>query len=225
MSAGETRDAFSEALYPFLLHRAGATEADVLAQVRASTLQKCADVAALRRAVLARHADDLVRCAEAMARAFERGATLLAFGNGGSATDAQDAATDFLAPPSPGARPLPAVALANDVGTVTGVGNDVGFENVFARQLMAFGRPGDIALGISTSGTSANVVAALGWAGRNGLLTVGWAGYDGGTMAAMGLDHLFVVPSTYVPRIQEAHATIHHTLWALVHRALEGGPA
>ena len=107
-----------------------------------------------------------------MARAFAAGATLLAFGNGGSATDAQDLVADFMSPPYPDWKPLPALSLTNDVAVVTAVGNDVGFANVFARQVIAFGRSGDIAFGISTSGNSPNIVQALEQAKKQQMLTV-----------------------------------------------------
>lgn len=213
-------DPFSRALYPFLGEDGGVSEPDILADVEASTRQKVADVCALRRRVLAAERDGLVTCGRAMAERFAGGGMLLAFGNGGSATDAQDISADFLDPPSAGWRGLPALSLTNDIAVVTAVGNDVGFDNVFARQVIAFGRAGDIALGVSTSGASRNVVAALRQAARQGLLTIGLTGTDGGEMATMGLDHCFNVPSTYVPRIQEAQATIYHTLWALVHALL-----
>jgi D-sedoheptulose 7-phosphate isomerase len=142
---------------------------------------------------------------------------VLAFGNGGSATDAQDLATDALA------RGWPALALNNDAATVTAVANDVGFEQAFARQLIALGRPGDIAVAISTSGGSPNVIAAIEEAHRRGLTTVALAGYDGGRLAGLGsLDHLFVVPSDHIPRIQEAQATIYHLLLEAI--GDRGGP-
>lgn len=215
MTPDDERDRVSEFLYPFLVAEQGVSEAEVLAEARVSTLQKCQEVVELRRQVLARHADDLLRCAVAMADRFRHGATLLAFGNGGSATDAQDIVADCML------VGLPALALTNDIGVVTAVGNDVGFENVFARQVIAFGRPGDIAMGISTSGSSKNVLLALEQARKQGLLTIGIVGYDGGPLATLGLDFCFVVPSTYVPRIQEAQATIYHTLWDLVRQALD----
>jgi D-sedoheptulose 7-phosphate isomerase len=209
-------------LYPFLYEAPGGSTLDaVLAEVRRSTAQKCRDVVALRRQLVAEYADLLVDAAEAMAAAFARGGKLLAFGNGGSATDAQDAAADCVAPPCARWRPLPALALTNDVAVVTAVGNDVGFEHVFARQLIALGEPGDIALGISTSGNSPSVVAALAEARRRGLLTVALAGYDGGAMARDGVaDFCFVARLAYVPRIQEGQATVWHALLELVQEVL-----
>ena len=121
-------------------------------------------------------------CAAALAGSFRAGGRLFTFGNGGSSTDAQAVAQLFLDPGS-GARALPAVALTDDVAVVTALSNDVGFEVVFARQLAAFARPGDVAVGLSTSGGSANVLAAFAEARRLGLVTVGFAGYDGGRMA------------------------------------------
>ena len=220
---GSARD-YGRELYPFL-YDAPETDARqleaVLTEVRQSTLQKCRDVVALRRQLIEEYRDRLVEAAEAMAEAFARGGKLLAFGNGGSATDAQDAAADCLAPPFPHWRALPALALTNDIAVVTAVGNDVGFDNVFLRQIIAFGEPRDIALGISTSGNSPNVIAALAEAKRRGLLTVALAGYDGGAMSRAGTaDYCFVARLEYVPRIQEGQATVWHALLELVQERL-----
>ncbi len=215
---------FERQLYPFLYPAApGATgHLDaVLTEVRGSTLQKARDIAALRRALVEEYRDETVAAAEAMRVRFAGGGRLLAFGNGGSATDAQDAAADCMAPPGPGWQPLPALALTNDVGVVTAVGNDVGFENVFLRQIIALGRRGDIAVGFTTSGNSPNVLAALVEARRRGLLTVAFAGYDGGALARPGaVDHCFVARVEHVPRIQEGHATVWHAVLELVQAGL-----
>lgn len=212
---------YDRLLYPFLFAGGTASADEVLAQVRRSTLEKCREAAALRRATLARCGDQIVAAGLALARAFAAGATLLAFGNGGSATDAQDLAADLGAPPWPGCRPLPAITLTDDIAVVTAVGNDVGFDNVFARQVIAFGRPGDIAVGISTSGNSANVLAALEQAKRQGLLTVALAGYDGGKVArSAAVDFCITAPSDHIPRIQEAQATAYHALIEVVFTAV-----
>jgi D-sedoheptulose 7-phosphate isomerase len=117
---------------------------------------------------------------------------------------------------------LPAFGLTNDIAVVTALSNDIGFDVVFARQIGAFGRPGDIAVGLSTSGNSANLVRAFDEAARRGLVTVGIAGYDGGKMAELdSIDHLFVVPSPSVHRIQEAQTTLYHALWELTLGALD----
>src|SRR5213082_873704 len=173
---------YDRLFYPFLFEGGKASLEDVLAQVRHSTLVKCREVIELRRATLESSGTQIVAAGEALARAFANGATLLAFGNGGSTTDAQDLVTELINPPFLTWSPLPAIALTNDIAVITGVGNDVGVDNIYARQVIAFGRPGDIALGISTSGNSTNVLVALEQAKKQGLLTVGLAGYDGGKM-------------------------------------------
>lgn len=213
----------TEALYPFL-HPAEPVDLDeVLAEVRRSTEDKAREIAALRRSLAAVHGERLVACARRMAEAFRAGGRLLAFGNGGSSTDAQALTALFTRPPAP-ARPLPATCLPQDVAAVTALSNDVGFAVVFARQIAALGRAGDIAVGLSTSGGSANVVAAFAEAARRGLVTVGFAGYDGGSLGTAGtVEHLFVVPSSSVHRIQEAQMTLYHVLWELTQHALDRG--
>jgi len=207
-----------ESLYPFLYDGAGDAEG-LREQAVRSTAAKADEIVALRKQVLARSGDDLERCATAMATAFASGARLFAFGNGGSSTDAQALVRLFTRPH--GGRALPAVSLSADVAVVTALANDAGFENVFARQVAAFRRAGDIAVGVSTSGGSENVARAFDAARRLGALTVGFAGYDGGTMAGAGtVDHLFVVPSDSVHRIQEAQTTLYHVLWTLTQEAL-----
>jgi D-sedoheptulose 7-phosphate isomerase len=190
-------------LYPFLESEEKDLDS-VLADVRASTRRKGADVIELRRGI---DPAAVERCARDVRTRLDRGGRLIAFGNGGSSTDAQDLAADALR------RGWPALALTNDVATVTAVGNDVGFDNVFARQLIAAARSDDVAVAISTSGSSPNVVVGLEEAHRRGLMTIGIAGYDGGRLAELDwLDHLFVARSDYIPRLQEAHATIYHLL-------------
>ncbi len=181
----------------------------MLADVRASTRQKGADTIALRRGI---ELEAVVACGTAIRARLERGGRLLAFGNGGSSTDAQDLAHDCRA------LGWPAFALVDDAATITAVGNDVGFENVFARQLIPLARSNDVAVAISTSGSSRNIVAGLKEAQRQLLLTCAIAGGDGGRLRELELDHLLVVDSDYVPRVQEAHATIYHLLLEVVGR-------
>ena len=207
-----------EALYPFLYEETTGFDA-VLEAVRRSTAEKAAEIVAVRRTVAERFGEQLEACAREMAARFSAGGRLFTFGNGGSSTDAAAVAGMFLAGGA-GARPLPALTLTADVAVLTALGNDVGFDVVFARQVAAMGRPGDIALATSTSGGSENVLRALGEAGRRGILTVGLAGYDGGRMAEAGLDFLFAVPSASVHRIQEAQTTLYHVLWSLVQEEL-----
>jgi D-sedoheptulose 7-phosphate isomerase len=207
-----------ESLYPFLYSDTSDLSA-VLTQVRDSTVAKAQEIEELRRTVAARDGARLADCARAVATRFGAGGRLFAFGNGGSATDAQQLATLFLNPGSiegGDAPPLPAFGLANDTSVVTALCNDIGVEVVFARQLAAFGGRNDIAVGLSTSGNSGNLLRAFDEASRRGMLTIGLAGYDGGKMAELdSIDYLFVVPSSSVHRIQEAQTTIYQVLWEL----------
>jgi D-sedoheptulose 7-phosphate isomerase len=226
-----------ESLYPFLY--SGTTDVSaVLEQVRQSTVAKADEILKLRQEVLTADGDRLVACARDMAARFAAGGQLLAFGNGGSATDAQQLATMFLAPCPSGAdapaRPLPALGLSSDASVLTALSNDIGVDVVFARQLAAFGTKRDIAIGLSTSGNSENLLRAFDEASRRGLLTIGIAGYTGGKMAELdSIDYLFVAPSASVHRVQEAQTTIYDVLWELCQEALpyqaqaesEGSPA
>lgn len=214
-----------DSLYPFLCEEPaveGAVDA-VLAEVTRSTQEKIAEIGALRAAVAEAEAARLAECATAMAERFARGGRLMTFGNGGSSTDAE-ALAELFVEPGPGWRRLPAMALTADVATLTALANDVDFDVVFARPLAAHGRSEDIAIGLSTSGGSANVLRGFVAARERGMLTVGFAGYSGGAMAEAAsrgeIDYLFVMPSTSVHRIQEAQTTTYHVLWELVQRGL-----
>jgi D-sedoheptulose 7-phosphate isomerase len=214
-----------ETLYPFLYpdqaDGAGILAA-VLESVRASTVAKAEEILRLRREVRDAAGPALVACAREMAARFERGGRLFAFGNGGSATDAQQLATLFLSPAASTARPLPALSLASDPAVLTALCNDIGVDVVFARQLGAFGTSADIAVALSTSGNSENLLCALTAASQRGMLTIGIAGYSGGKMAELdSIDYLFVAPSASVHRIQEAQTTMYHALWELCQAALE----
>lgn len=209
---------YDKLFYPFLFEGGKANIEDVLAQVRHSTREKCHEVITLRRATLDNSGKLIIAAGEAMARAFRKGATLLTFGNGGSTTDAQDFVTELINPPFPAWSPLPAIALTNDIAVITGVGNDVGIDNIYARQVIAYGRPGDIALGISTSGNSTNVLVALEQAKKQGMLTVALVGYDGGkAIRSHAVDYCILSPSDHVPRIQEAQATAYHALIEVIY--------
>ncbi|MGH3493683.1 MAG: D-sedoheptulose-7-phosphate isomerase [Sciscionella sp.] len=209
----KSTDAFAS-LYPFLYADSSDVDA-VLDQVRQSTMDKTAEIVALRKEVLHRDGERILDCAKEMGQRFDRGGRLFAFGNGGSATDAQDMATQLMAPPV-GVQPLPAFSLTGDIAVVTALSNDIGFDVVYARQIVAFGKRHDIAVGLSTSGNSANLLRAFDDAHRLGLLTIGIAGYTGGKMAELdSIDYLFVVPSPSVHRIQEAQTTIYHALCEL----------
>jgi D-sedoheptulose 7-phosphate isomerase len=189
-------------LYPFL---GGATDVDAVREdVRRSIEAKAAEIGALRERTLAENA--LGRVADAI-----RGARVLALGNGGSATDAMDLVSDLRA------RGVRALDLTGDPSILTAIANDIGVDAIFARQVIAYGRPGDALLTFSTSGSSGNVIAALAEARRRGLTTVAFVGYDGGRIAAeRAADHVIVVRSEHIPRIQEAQASAYHTLVELL---------
>jgi len=191
--------------------------ADLIAEVQESTLAKAREICGLRARVETIDGARIVEAGLAIAARLEGNGKMLACGNGGSATDAQDLAADCRAPARPGWRRLPAMALTNDVGIITAIGNDVGFDHVFSRQIIAFGRPEDVAVVFSTSGASRNLVTAMAEARARGLLTVALSGGDGGELARVGVvDFCFTVASEQLPRIQEVHATMWHALLSVV---------
>jgi D-sedoheptulose 7-phosphate isomerase len=202
-------------LYPFLAEQERDLDA-VLADVRDSVLMKAAEAAALRTQTLAENRAVLEAAARELRARFEGGGKLLALGNGGSATDAMDAAADLRHPPV--AWPSrPAIDLTADSSVLTAIANDIGVEAIFARQVIAYGGAGDALLTFSTSGNSANVIAALEEARRRALCTIALVGYGGGRIAAEGLaDHVVVTRSEHIPRIQEAQASAWHVLRGLV---------
>jgi D-sedoheptulose 7-phosphate isomerase len=205
-------------LYPFI----DAEEHDanrLLAHLAGSARAKMADSAAVRTTTLQRCRPDLDRAAEAMAARFLAGGRLFAFGNGGSATDADGTVELFRNPPD--GRPLPAVSLLDNPAVLTALANDIGFDAVFARQIIAHARPPDIAVAFSTSGDSVDVTRALEEASRRGLLTVGLCGYEGGAMALSAcVSHCLVVRCDSVHRIQEAQAALTLALWSSVQSCL-----
>lgn len=205
----------SSFLYPFLGREEQALE-NVVEEVQGSMLQKMEEVNGMRAAVAKTEAGAISETAAAIASRLQSGGKILAFGNGGSATDANDLVIDCVAPP-PGFETIPAVSLAAEPANITAIANDVGVEAIFLRQLIAHARPEDVAIGISTSGGSTNILAALAEARRRGLLTVGIVGYDGGRIVGERLaDHAVVVRSDYIPRIQEAQASVYHVLRGLI---------
>jgi D-sedoheptulose 7-phosphate isomerase len=209
----------SSFLYPFLSEGESDPEA-VLADVAASAQAKFADVVALRAATLAGGCQTLAAAAAELRDALDAGGRLLALGNGGSATDAADVVADFLGPPGGHRWPgRAAIDLTADTAIITALANDIGTEAIFARQIIAHGRPGDTVLALSTSGNSLSVLDALAEARRRSIRTIALVGYDGGRVLAEGLaDHVIVSPSQYIPRIQEAQATVYHLLRELVER-------
>jgi len=205
----------SSFLYPFLGKGEQQLEG-VVEEVQGSMLQKMEEVKSIRTAVAETEAGAISEIATVISERLERGGKIIAFGNGGSATDANDLVVDCVAPPA-GFGTVPAVSLAAESANITAIANDVGVEAIFARQLIAHARPEDVAIGISTSGGSANILAALAEARKRGLVTVGIVGYDGGRLVGERLvDHAVVVRSDYIPRIQEVQASIYHVLRGLI---------
>lgn len=179
-------------------------------------LRQCREAIDAKEHFFAANAERIAECCQTMAKAFDNGARLWVFGNGGSCCDALHMAVECTHPIIERRPALPAIALTTDIATLTAIGNDQDFSLAYSQQLRVLGRPGDIAMGMSTSGKSANVNRAL-QAGREmGMLTVGYAGRDGGRMPA-ACDHCFVVPSFSIPRIQETQETLLHIMWDLIH--------
>jgi D-sedoheptulose 7-phosphate isomerase len=210
----------SSFLYPFLAERETDLEA-VVADVRESVVMKSQEVGALREQTLGEGRDELGAAARTLRAVLDGGGKLLAFGNGGSATDAMDAVADFRRAPQgwPARR---ALDLTEDSAILTALANDIGPEVLFQRQVIAYGLAGDAVLALSTSGNSGNIISALQEARRRGLRTVAMVGYDGGRVAAERLaDHVIVTRSQHIPRIQEAQASAYHVLRELVELAHE----
>lgn len=186
------------------------------ADLREAVFRKSNESAATKERFFAENADRVVACCAAMAEAFGAGGRLFVMGNGGSSCDAAHIAVEFMHPIIEKRPALPAVALTTDTALLTAVGNDQDFALAFVQQLRMLGRKGDIALGLSTSGKSANINRALQTARELGLLTVGFSGRDGGRMPEF-CDHCFTVSSFSIHRIQETHETLLHVLWDLIH--------
>ena len=207
----------SSFLYPFLSESETDLDA-VLADVRQSVTMKAGETEALREQTVGDGAAVLAAAATSLREVFARGGTLLALGNGGSATDAMDIVADLARPlPSGAGEARRALDLSADPAIVTAIANDIGPHAVFTRQVIAYGGVGDALIAFSTSGDSRSVIDALAEARKRGLVTIALVGYDGGRVAADGLaDHLIVSRSQHIPRIQEAHATASHLLRELV---------
>src|ERR1700685_4157074 len=207
----------AEFLYPFLGREKQPT-GDVIAEVANSIQMKVADDAKLRAQVAPEEAEQIGNAASAISERIRCGGKLIIFGNGGSATDANDWAIDCVSPPA-GWKPIPAVSLALEPANITAISNDVGTEVVFLRQLIAQAPTNDVAVAISTSGGSRNILTALEEARKRKMLTVALLGYDGGEILRRGLaDFPLIVRCDYIPRIQEVQASIYH----VVREALEG---
>ncbi len=201
----------SEFLYPFLGREKQRT-AELEAEVAASIVMKVQEDSRLRAQVARDEAEQIGNATLAIHERLRDGGKLIIFGNGGSATDANDFAIDCVLPPA-GYQSIPAVSLSLEPANITAVANDIGSDAIFLRQLIAQARPEDVAVAISTSGGSRNIIAALEEARKRKLLTVALLGYDGGEIKRKRLaDFPVVVNCDYIPRIQESQASIYHVM-------------
>jgi D-sedoheptulose 7-phosphate isomerase len=218
MNPAENHDEATGFLYPFI--DADETDADaLLADLARSALCKSAESATLTAGTLTRLGPLIAEVGALIGRRFALGRRLFTFGNGGSSTDATTLARLFAAPPT--GTPVPAWSLTDDQAVLTALGNDVGFDVVFSRQLIARAQTGDVAVALSTSGSSPDLLVAAAQARRMGLYTIAFAGYDGGQLAATDdVDVCFTVDSQSVHRIQEAQAAIGHQLWRHAQHAM-----
>ena len=182
-------------------------------------LRKARESADVKEQFFRAEADRIEALVRAMAARFSSGGRLYVMGNGGSATDAQHISLEFFHPIIEKRKALPAIALTADQALLTAISNDRDFAKVFADQLRVLARPGDMALAVSTSGKSPNLVQALETARELGLLTIAFTGKDGGRLPDLA-EYCFVVPSFSIHRIQETHVTLYHIVWDLVHVAL-----
>lgn len=207
-------------LYPFLA--GGQTNAEQLRQVLLESVRQKADESvAVKQRFFNECAAQVVAAAQTLARVYSRGGRLYTMGNGGSSCDSSHIAVEFQHPVTAGRPALPAHNLADDSAMLTAVGNDLGFQHVFLRQVIALMRPDDALIGVSTSGNSENLLLAFAAAKQIGALTIGLAGGDGGRMLSHAhLDHCLVAPSDSIHRVQETHVAIYHILWDLTHSLL-----
>lgn len=216
-------DDFSRSFYPFL-HEEQKQPKELVDEMTFSLLEKVRESVEVKTRFFDANKEAIIAASLDLAKAFHRGRKLLVCGNGGSATDAQHVAVEFMHPITVGRKALPAICLTNDMAMVTAVANDVGFDDVFTRQIIALGSEGDVLLGISTSGNSENLMHAFATARRMKLITIGFAGDDGGKMASMSgrlLDYCLTVPTSSIHRIQESHVALYHIMWDMVHTFLQ----
>ena len=216
-------DDFSRSFYPFL-HQERQQPKDLVEELTFSLLEKVRESVDVKTKFFEANKETIIAASLDLAKAFHQGHKLLVCGNGGSATDAQHVAVEFMHPITVGRKALPAICLTNDMAMVTAVANDVGFDDVFTRQIIALGSAGDVLLGISTSGNSENLMHAFATARRMKIVTIGFAGGDGGKMEAISaglLDYCLTVPTSSIHRIQESHVALYHIMWDMVHTLLQ----
>lgn len=220
----EMVDDFSRAFYPFL-HESEKKPQELMEELRFSLTEKARESMEVKHRFFEENKNSILAASLDTARAFHHGHKMLVCGNGGSATDAQHIAVEFMHPITVGRRALPVMCLANDMAMITAVANDVGIVHVFSRQIIAHGREGDVLLGISTSGNSDNVIDAFETAQRAGMKTIAFAGGDGGRMLKMHdegkINYCLSVPTSSIHRVQETHVALYHIMWDLVHEFLQ----
>lgn len=209
-------------LYPFMKGRT--RRGDELDQaLLESVMQKAAESREVQKKYFEKYASTIVAAARAIAQVYRNGGKILAVGNGGSSCDASHIAVEFVHPIGVGKPSLEAVDLTGDTTAITAISNDFGFEEIFARQLLAKGREGDALIGLSTSGNSKNVLSGFAQAKKMGMVTVAMVGGDGGKMAkSPDVDYCLIVEHTSIHRVQESHLPTYHILWDLVHSILAG---
>lgn len=215
-----TNESELSALYPFLHGKA--QDPDKLdAALLHSVAEKARESRETNATFFGESAPVLVAAAKAVAGVYRKRGQLFSMGNGGSSCDASHVAVEFVHPITAGRPALAATNLVADLAMISAVGNDVGFEHVFTRQIIAHGRAGDGLIGISTSGNSNNLIGAFVKAKEMGIVTIGLAGGDGGRMKTSGVvDHCLIVPTQSIHRTQECHVIAYHILWDLVHTLL-----
>lgn len=216
---------FSETFYSFLHERGNERSGELMEKLGFSLLEKTRESVTVKQRFFDKNKQGILDASLLLARAFHSGRKLLVCGNGGSATDAQHVAVEFMHPITVGRKALPAICLNNDMAMVTAVANDVNFADVFVRQIIALGKKGDVLIAISTSGNSENLLHAFETARKLKLSTIGFAGDEGGRMNEMReqglIDFCFTVPTTSIHRIQESHVTLYHIMWDMVHEFLQ----
>lgn len=215
-----TEDRTLRKLYPFL--HGDKQDVDRLRDaLLGSVRRKARESIEAKECFFAANSESVVAAAEAIAGVYRKRGRLFSMGNGGSSCDAAHFAVEFLHPVTTGRPALTAINLTADIAMLTAVGNDVGFNHVFTRQLIAQANLGDGLVGFSTSGNSENLLVAFAKAKELGVVTIGFAGNDGGRMArGNSVDHCLVVESDSIHRIQETHVAFYHILWDLVHTLL-----
>ncbi|MDB6017387.1 MAG: Phosphoheptose isomerase [Pedosphaera sp.] len=197
----------------------GITLAKSAETYREKILRKCAESVEMKQKFFSEYAGQIEAMAKDMAGRFQQGNKLLVMGNGGSLCDALHFSVEFTHPIIEKRPAFPVIPLMTDIATMTAISNDVDSSRVFVNQLRLHGRPGDMALAVSTSGKSPNLIYALEEARKREMLTIAWAGKDGGRFPEIA-DYCFIVPSYSIHRIQEVHATLVHVAWDLIHIAL-----